>query len=99
MKLKAIAKVFKSYKTLALYTNPDGGKQWVGGEFARYKLIGLPQLTADQLLTLFDIPEAKRGGCLGKCPRSLQQQQRRGLPHRPRRNRPRQRTNRYNSST
>ena len=55
MKLKDIAAICKKRKHLTLYT--ENGQQYISDGAACYKLMGLPMVTLDELLTLFDIPE------------------------------------------
>jgi hypothetical protein len=59
MKLKGIAATFRKHKQFTLYTAPSG-EQWIGDYLASYKLEGLPKMTAESLLVMFDIPADKR---------------------------------------
>ena len=59
MKIKAIASAFKRNKHLIIYTTPNGG-QWIGNGNALYSMEGMPELTAEQVLQMFDVPEEKR---------------------------------------
>lgn len=59
MKLKAIASAFKRSKHLIIHTTPKG-EQWVSNGSALYSMDGMPKLTPEQVLQMFDIPEDKR---------------------------------------
>jgi hypothetical protein len=61
MKLKAVAAAFKKHNRFKLYTTARG-EQWIDDGMAAYKLEGLPELTPDGILTMFDIPPDKRAG-------------------------------------
>ena len=58
MKIKAVASVFAKNKRLRLINDADGG-QWVTNEVAIYKLQGLPKMTPENILRMFDVPVDK----------------------------------------
>lgn len=58
MKIKAIEAICKQHKHITLYNTERG--QWIGVGSAAYPLNSLPQLTEENLLSMFDIPEDKR---------------------------------------
>lgn len=60
MKLKAIAANFKRNKHLIIYNRPNG-EQWITNGHAAYLIDGMPTLTPDAMLKIFDIPESKQG--------------------------------------
>ena len=61
MKLKTIASLFNRNKRLIIYTDSDsGGEQWISNGHAIYRLSGLPHMTAEAMLKIFDVPEDKR---------------------------------------
>ena len=59
MKLKTIATLFAKNKHLMLINDNDG-QQWVSNGFAIYKLQGLPKMSTDNVLRIFDIPPEKQ---------------------------------------
>lgn len=64
MKLKAIEKICKEYKTIILinvYDNDGQLIQWISAGVASYPIPGMPVLTIEHIFKLFDIPEAKEG--------------------------------------
>ena len=56
MKLKAIASLFNRNKRLVIFNAPDGGGQWIGNGMAAYSLSGMPHMTPDIVLRIFDVP-------------------------------------------
>jgi len=58
MKLKTIASLFKKHKHLTIYTAGDG-VQWVSNGSALYSMRGLPHMTPEAILRIFDIPTDK----------------------------------------
>lgn len=56
MKFKAIEKICKEKKRAAIF---DGEEQWLGDGVAAYVLRGAPLLDKRNILTMFDVPEAK----------------------------------------
>ena len=59
MKFNKVAAICKSRKRIALHTDPKSGAQWLGDSVAMYLLEGVPRLTPEECLRLFDIPESK----------------------------------------
>ena len=59
MKLKTIASLFNRNNQLNIYT-ADNGEQWISNGVAVYSLRGMPHMTADIILRIFDIPPDKR---------------------------------------
>ena len=60
MKIKSVTSICKSNKTIILSEN--NSYQWISDGGAVYPMFGLPKMTKDQVLTMFDIPEDKRNG-------------------------------------
>ena len=58
MKLKTIAALFKRNKHLIIYTTPDG-EQWVSNGIAMYSMRGMPRMSPEVVLRIFDIPPDK----------------------------------------
>lgn len=56
MKIKAIASVFKQTKQLRIWNEPNG-VQWLSNCAAMYSMGGMPELTPETALRIFDIPE------------------------------------------
>jgi len=61
MKLKTIATLFKRNKRLVIYTAPNG-EQWVCNGVAMYSMRGMPRMTPEIILRIFDVPPDKHGG-------------------------------------
>jgi hypothetical protein len=59
MKLKAIAALFAKNKRLIIHTTADQS-QWLSNGYAMYVLSGLPHMSTDGILRVFDVPEDKR---------------------------------------
>lgn len=59
MKLNAVASAFKKNKSLYILDDSHGN-QWLSNRAAYYLITGLPKLVAENVLTMFDIPEDKR---------------------------------------
>lgn len=60
MKLNAIASAFKKNKILYILDDSHGN-QWLSNRAAYYLISGMPKLVAENVLTMFDIPEDKHG--------------------------------------
>lgn len=60
MKLKTIAAIFKRNKHLTIWNRPNG-EQWITNGYAAYLIDGIPSLTPEVMLKIFDIPEDKQG--------------------------------------
>lgn len=60
MKLKTIAANFKHNKRLVIW-NRTNGEQWITNGHAAYLMDGMPPLTPEFMLKIFDIPEDKQG--------------------------------------
>ena len=60
MKLKTIATNFKHNKKLTIWEKPNG-EQWITNGYAAYLMDGMPPLTPEFMLKIFDIPEDKQG--------------------------------------
>ncbi|MDR1061794.1 MAG: hypothetical protein LBL83_11435, partial [Clostridiales bacterium] len=58
MKLKMIASLFSRYRQLTLYSAPND-EQWIGNGAAIYSLRGMPRLTPEIVLRVFDVPPDK----------------------------------------
>lgn len=58
MKLKTIAALFKRNKRLTIYRTPEGG-QWLGNGVAMYNMRGMPHMTPEIILRIFDVPPDK----------------------------------------
>ena len=61
MKLKKIESICKNGACIRINRAPDK-KIWIGDESAVYFVGGIPDITKEQLLAIFDIPEDKREG-------------------------------------
>ncbi|MBR1810764.1 MAG: hypothetical protein IJ766_03815 [Clostridia bacterium] len=59
MQLSKIGAILKTNKMIEYLD--DGEDQWIGDGTAYYCVRGMPQLEKDQIYTLFDIPQEKRG--------------------------------------
>ena len=59
MKFNKIAAICKSRKRVYIYNDPDTGAQWLGDGVGMYLLDGMPRLTPEECLRLFDVPESK----------------------------------------
>lgn len=59
MKLKQIESILKPNKNVMLYTTDEA--QWIGDGGAMYPIYGMPHLTEENILIMWDIPEDKRG--------------------------------------
>ncbi len=60
MKFKTIAANFKRNKSLTIWNRPNG-EQWITNGYAAYLIEGMPPLTPEVMLKIFDIPEEKQG--------------------------------------
>lgn len=58
MKLKQIESILKRSKNVQIFEGGEG--QWLGDGAALYPVYGMPYLTEENLLTMWDIPEDKR---------------------------------------
>jgi hypothetical protein len=58
LKLKQIESIIKPNKNVCLYMAEDA--QWIGDGCAMYPIYGMPHLTEDNILTMWDVPEEKR---------------------------------------
>ena len=58
MKRKTIAALFKRNKWLTIYTAPNG-EQWISNGAAMYSMRGMPHMTPEVILRIFDIPPDK----------------------------------------
>jgi hypothetical protein len=58
MKIKNVVSLFKKSGLICLHTDKHG-VQWIGDGAALYPLFNLPQLTAENIFIIFDIPEKK----------------------------------------
>lgn len=58
MKIKALAAICKKKKTIVFWD--DDGRQFVSDFGAVYPLDGLPRMSKENLLTVFDVPEKNR---------------------------------------
>ena len=58
MKIKAVESIIKANR--AIYISKGDGCQWIGNGAAMYPLYGLPELSQENIFTMFDIPEDKR---------------------------------------
>lgn len=63
MKLKTIASIFNRNKRLVIYT-ANNGEQWISNGAAIYSLRGMPHMTPEIILRIFDIPPDKHKGWL-----------------------------------
>ena len=59
MKLKTIASIFNRNKRLIIHT-AQNGEQWISNGIAAYSLNGMPQLTPEIVLRIFDVPADKQ---------------------------------------
>lgn len=55
MKIKDIASVCRRTKMLTIFTNPDNDQQYVSNGYAIYRLCGLPYMTENTMLTVFNV--------------------------------------------
>ena len=60
MKLNAVASAFKKNKILYILDDSHGN-QWLSNRAAYYLISAMPKLVAENVLTMFDIPEDKHG--------------------------------------
>lgn len=60
MKLKTIASIFKHNKSLVIWEKLNG-EQWITNGHAAYVMDGMPPLTPEFMLKIFDIPKDKQG--------------------------------------
>lgn len=60
MQIKAIASLCKKRKVIYIATEADE-QQYIGDGAAIYKIMGLPALNADEVMTLFDLKAKERG--------------------------------------
>lgn len=62
MKIKSIAAICKKSKVIHLYTKREeySVMQYIGDGSAAYPLDGVPELDAQSIMTIFDIPEKQR---------------------------------------
>lgn len=58
MKIKAVEAILKGGKTFRIYQNDRC--QWLGNGIAFYPLDDFPELTPDNIFSVFDIPQDKR---------------------------------------
>lgn len=58
MKIKAVEAILKGGKTFRIYKNDRC--QWLGNGIAFYPLDDFPEITPDNILSMFDIPQDKR---------------------------------------
>ena len=58
MKINAAMNIIKKRTAISLYCEND--KQWIASGDTAYNISSLPELTAEQLLTLMGIPEKKK---------------------------------------
>lgn len=58
MKLKQIESIIKPNKNVCLHLTEDA--QWLGDGCAMYPIYGMPLLTEENILTMWDVPEDKR---------------------------------------
>lgn len=61
MKLKDIAAICRRKKRVVLYQREDCIEQYIGDGSSIYLLEGLPRLTVDSVLKIFDVAEKERG--------------------------------------
>lgn len=61
MKIQKIQQLCKSAKRIIIFNDADEGIQWISDGYCIFPLLNLPRLTEDNIYTLFDIPEDKRG--------------------------------------
>ena len=59
MKFNKVAAICKSRKCIHIYNDPESGAQWLGDSNAFYLLEGMPRITPEECLRLFDVPESK----------------------------------------
>ena len=62
MKIKSIAAICKKSKVIYLYTKREeySVMQYIGDGSTAYPLDGVPELDAQSIMTIFDIPEKQR---------------------------------------
>ena len=58
MKLKTIASLFNRNKRLEILT-AENGEQWISNGHAAYSLRGMPHMTPEIVLRIFDVPPDK----------------------------------------
>lgn len=58
MKLKTIASIFRKNKNITIFTTEDG-EQWIGNGAVMYSMSGLPYMTPEIILRIFDVPPDK----------------------------------------
>ena len=63
MKLSKIGALCRAAKHFIIYRSRDG-RQWLSDGYAIFPLKDMPLLSADNVLTIFDVPEEKRGRML-----------------------------------
>lgn len=61
MKLNKVASIIKKNKRLVIYTASNGA-QWISNGMAAYSMAGMPHLTKEIVLKIFDVPQDKQGG-------------------------------------
>lgn len=59
MKIKQVEAILKAQKTIIVFETPEC--QWLGDGSAFYPVYNLPKLTRENIFTIFDIAEEKRG--------------------------------------
>jgi len=59
MKFSKVAALCKKRKRIHVYNDPKSEAQWLGDGIGIYLLEGMPQITTDECLRLFDVPEDK----------------------------------------
>lgn len=60
MKISAIQQICKSAKRIELFSTPASSVQWISDGGAFYPLYSLPEMKAENVFALFDIPEKKQ---------------------------------------
>jgi len=55
MKISKIASAFKKNKTLCIASKPNSSEQWISNGIASYRFDGMPNLTAEHVLRMFDV--------------------------------------------
>lgn len=61
MKIKSIAAICRSKKTVYLFSDYANAVQWISDGTAAYPLYGMPELDEETVLTIMDVPEKERG--------------------------------------
>jgi len=59
MNLNKVAAICKKHKQIHIHNDPNTGMQWLGDGTGMYLLEGMPRLTTDECLRLFDVPKKK----------------------------------------